>query len=140
MIYIIERKKMMKTMSALNDALADDGFILVEFINLSMLSRRSTVMKESFIRTAYTEKSMQRLFPIAGFDEKYIVSESREKRPKFIFKSLCRTVRVGWNFLFRVIYVLERGKYGRLPLIYTKLIISVAVNRLVLSALTGCHK
>lgn len=128
MIYYVERSEIMAFMAALKDALSDDGVILVEFFNAALLSSRFTELKDPFIRTAYTEHSMRRLFAATGLDELYIGGERRASGGK-LRSRVYAALRTGWIALLKVIYILERGIDNELPRIYTKSIIAVASNR-----------
>ena len=127
MIYYIERSEIMAFMLALKDALTDDGVIIVEFFNAALLSSRLTELKDPFIRTAYTEHSMRRLFAGTGLHELHIGGERRENGR---FRSrVYAALRACWILLLKAIYILERGMDNELPQIYTKSIIAVAANR-----------
>ena len=127
MIYYVERGEIMAFMLALKDALTDDGVIVVEFFNAALLSSRLTELKDPFIRTAYTEHSMRRLFAATGLRELHIGGERREI-VKFRSR-LYAAIRACWILLLKAIYILERGMDNELPQIYTKSIIAVAANR-----------
>ncbi len=135
MIYYVERSEIIAFMSALNGALTHDGSILVEFFNGSLLSSRLTELKDPFIRTAYTEHSMRRLFASTGFDEQYIGGERRDKG-RHLRSYLYAALRTCWILLLRMIYILERGMDNELPQIYTKSIIAVAMKRPATPTLT----
>lgn len=123
-IYYVERSEIMSFMLALKDALTDDGVIVVEFFNAALLSSRMTELKDPFIRTAYTEHSMRRLFAATGLQELHIGGERRENRK---FRShVYAALRACWISLLKAIYILERGIDKELPRIYTKSIIAVA--------------
>lgn len=127
MIYYVERSEIMAFMRALKDALTDDGVIIVEFFNAALLSSRLTELKDPFIRTAYTEHSMRRLFAATDLQEIHIGGERREKGK---FRShVYAALRTCWILLLKAIYILERGFDNELPHIYTKSIIAVAANR-----------
>ena len=128
MIYYVERNEIMAFMLALNDALTDDGMIIVEFFNSALLSSRLTELKDPFIRTAYTEHSMRRLFVAAGFDVKFIGGQRREKG-RNLRSQLYAALRAGWVFLLGLIYILEHGMDNELPSIYAKSIVAVAIKR-----------
>ena len=127
MIYYVDRSEIMAFMLALKGALADDGVIVVEFFNAALLSSRLTELKDPFIRTAYTEHSMRRLFTAAGLHVLHIGGERRENKK---FRSrVYAALRSCWILLLKAIYILERGIDNELPEIYTKSIIAVATNR-----------
>jgi len=128
MIYYVERSEVMSFMLALKDALTDDGLIVVEFFNAALLSSRLTELKDPFIRTAYTEHSMRRLFAATGLYELHIGGERRCNARKFR-SHVYTALRTCWISLLKVIYILERGFDTELPRIYTKSIIAVAANR-----------
>ncbi len=124
MIYYVERSEIMSFMLALKEVLADDGVIIVEFFNAALLSSRLTELKDPFIRTAYTEHSMRRIFCATGLHELHIGGERRESGK---FRSrVYAALRACWVSLLKVIYILERGIDNELPRIYTKSIIAVA--------------
>jgi len=127
MIYYVERSEIMAFMLALKDALTDNGVIIVEFFNAALLSSRLTELKDPFIRTAYTEHSMRRLFAATDLQEIHIGGERREngKFRSHVYVAL----RTCWILLLKAIYILERGMDNELPHIYTKSIIAVAANR-----------
>lgn len=136
MIYYVERSEIMSFMLALKDALTDDGVIVVEFFNAALLSSRMTELKDPFIRTAYTEHSMRRLFAATGLHELHIGGERRESGGK-LRSRVYAALRAGWITLLKAIYILERGLDNELPQIYTKSIIAVAANRPVPTPSTG---
>lgn len=126
MIYYVERCDIVDFMMALKDALAPGGVIIVEFFNAALLSSRLTELKDPFIRTAYTEHAMRRLFAATGLHEIYIGGEQRsvQKLRSILYVGL----RAAWIFLLKTIYILERGIDNELPRIYTKSIVAVASN------------
>ena len=128
MIYYVERSEIMPFMLALKDALTDDGVIVVEFFNAALLSSRMTELKDPFIRTAYTEHSMRRLFAATGLHELHIGGEHR-KNEKKLRSHIYSALRASWMSLLKAIYILERGFDNELPQIYTKSIIAVAGKR-----------
>ena len=129
MIYYVDRSEIMFFMSALKDALTDDGVIVVEFFNAALLSSRLTELKDPFIRTAYTEHSIRRLFAATGLHVLHIGGERRNRNGEFR-SHLYAALRACWISVLKVIYILERGMDNELPRIYTKSIIAVASNHL----------
>lgn len=127
MIYYVERSAILAFMNALRDALTDDGVILVEFFNASLLSSRLTEMKDPFIRTAYTEHGVRRLFAASGLHEWFTGGERRVAGR--LRSRLYSALRWAWVALLKAIYILERGYDSELPRIYTKSIIAVAGRR-----------
>jgi SAM-dependent methyltransferase len=124
MIYYLDRADVVAFLSAARDALTDDGVILVEFFNAALLSSRLTEQKDPFIRTAYTEHAMRRLFTAAGLHTLEIHGERR--RATGMRSALYATLRALWIQLLKAVYILERGIDNELPRIYTKSIIAVA--------------
>ena len=124
MIYYVDRGQVMAFLAALKSALADDGLLIVEFFNGSLLSSRMTELKDPFIRTAYTEHAMRRLFDASGLRTRHIGPELRP------ISGLRTRVYLGlralWMVLLRGVYILERGFDDELPRIHTKSIIAVA--------------
>ncbi len=125
MIYYIDRRDVLAFMQAVRDALSDDGVVLVEFFNASLVSSRFTELKDPFIRTAYTEHAMRRLLAAAGLSHRFMGGEiAQPGRP--IVSATYRGLRRIWVGILRAIYILERGMDDELPRIYTKSIIAVA--------------
>ncbi len=124
MIYYIDRREILAFMNALRDALTEDGVIVVEFFNASLLSSRFTELKDPFILTAYTEHAMHRLFAAGGLHTWFIGGEQRQ--PGRLRSWVYGALRAVWATALKAIYVLERGYDGELPKIYTKSIIAVA--------------
>jgi SAM-dependent methyltransferase len=124
MIYYVGRGEVMAFLLAAKDALTDDGVILVEFFNAALLSSRLTEQKDPFIRTAYTEHAMRRLFEAAGLHVRAIHGERR--RVSGLRSGLYAALRAIWVQLLKAIYILERGIDNELPRIYTKSIVAVA--------------
>ena len=125
MIYYIERSEITAYMTELKDALCDDGVLIIEFFNGALLSSRLTELKDPFIRTAYTEHSMRRIFTAVNLTELYIGGQrnpSRSTLRSIVYGAL----RKGWMVLLKAVYILERGLDNELPRIYTKSIIAVA--------------
>ena len=124
MIYYVDRGQVMAFLAALKGALADDGLLIVEFFNGSLLSSRMTELKDPFIRTAYTEHAMRRLFDASGLRTHHIGPELRP------ISGLRTRVYLGlralWMVVLRGVYILERGFDDELPRIHTKSIIAVA--------------
>lgn len=125
MIYYVGRGEALAYMSALRDALADDGVILVEYFNGSLLSSRMTELKDPFIRTAYTEHAMRRLFAASGLHEWFTGGELRPATAR-LRSRLYDALRAAWMAAYQAVLILERGHDGELPRIYTKSIIAVA--------------
>lgn len=125
MIYYVNRGEVLAYMAALRDALADDGVILVEYFNASLLSARMTELKDPFIRTAYTEHAMRRLFAASGLHEWFIGGELPPANTS-LRSRLYRTLRGFWMTAFKAILILDRGYDEELPQIYAKSIIAVA--------------
>lgn len=133
MIYYIDRGDILNFMAALKNALDDDGVIIVEFFNAALLSSRMTELKDPFIRTAYTEQAIQRLFTATGLHTRHV---GAERRSICGLRSLVyAALRASWITLLKVIYILERGIDNELPRIYTKSIIAVACKQV---AEPGC--
>lgn len=127
MIYYVERSEILAFMQALRDALTDDGAILVEYFNASLLSSRMTELKDPFIRTAYTEHAMRRLFAASGL---HLWFTGGERRSAGRLRSrVYDALRATWVALLQAVYILERGYDSELPRIYTKSIIAVAGRR-----------
>jgi SAM-dependent methyltransferase len=124
MIYYLDRADVVAFLSAARDALTDDGVILVEFFNAALLSSRLTEQKDPFIRTAYTEHAMRRLFAAAGLHTLEIHGERR--RATGMRSALYAALRALWIQRLKAIYILERGIDNELPRIYTKSILAVA--------------
>jgi SAM-dependent methyltransferase len=125
MIYYIDRRDVQAFMQAVRDALTDDGMVLVEFFNASLLSSRFTELKDPFIRTGYTEHAMRRLLAAAGLFNGFMGGEvAAPGRP--IVSITYRCLRRVWVAMLRAVYILERGMDDELPRIYTKSIIAVA--------------
>ncbi len=125
MIYYIDRGEALAYMRALRDALADDGVLLVEYFNGSLLSSRMTELKDPFIRTAYTEHAMRRLFTASGLHEWFTGGERRPANPR-LRSRVYDALRAAWMAAYKAILILERGHDSELPRIYTKSIIAVA--------------
>lgn len=124
MIYYIGRSEILAFMLALREALTDDGVIVVEFFNASLLSSRFTELKDPFIRTAYTEHAMRRLFAASGLHAWHIGGERR--LADRLRSRLYTALRAAWFGVLKAVYILERGYDDELPRIYTKSIIAVA--------------
>jgi len=124
MIYYIDRGQSLQFMQALRDALTEDGMLIIEYFNASLISSRFTEMKDPFIRTAYTEHSMLRLITASGLREWATFGE------RMIYKnwrsSLYGAMRSLWFTLLKGIYIIERGYDGEIPKIGQKSILSVA--------------
>jgi len=123
-IYYIERRDVYDFMVSLKDALADDGVLIIEFFNAALLSSRLTEMKDPFIRTAYSEHSIRRLFDACGLDTHYIGPDRSSARG--LRSTVYAQLRAAWVKILNAIYILERGFDDELPRIYTKSIIAVA--------------
>ena len=128
MIYYIDRREIIAFMAELKEALCDDGVVIIEFFNGSLLSSRFTELKDPFIRTAYTEHSMRRIFNSVGLSELFIGGQRNQSRNS-LRGVLYTALRGGWTALLNAIFILERGRDDELPRFYTKSIIAVASKR-----------
>jgi len=124
MIYYVERSEVLAFVHALREALTDDGVIVVEFFNASLVSSRFTELKDPFIRTAYTEHAMRRLLAAGGLHVWHIGGERRLAGS--LRSWLYAVLRATWVGVLKAVYILERGYDDELPRIYTKSIIAVA--------------
>lgn len=125
MVYYIDRRDILEFMLALRDALDDDGVLIVEFFNGALLSSRTTELKDPFIRTAYTEHSMRRLFDAASLATLHVGPELRPA-PSTLRSHVYALLRRAWTSTLRAIFILERGLDGELPRIWTKSLLAVA--------------
>lgn len=124
MIYYVDRGHSLQFMSALRDALTDDGILIIEYFNASLLSSRFTELKDPFIRTAYTEHSMRRLIYASGLHEYDTFGEKIILRNWSSYFYNC--IKLFWFNLLRSIYIIERGLDGEIPKIGSKSILTVA--------------
>jgi 2-polyprenyl-3-methyl-5-hydroxy-6-metoxy-1,4-benzoquinol methylase len=124
MIYYLDRSDVLAFMLALKTALKPGGRVVVEFFNGVLLSSRTTQLKDAFIRTAYTEHSIQRLFIAAGLTP-LTAAGVRHEMPK-LHSYLYRFLRACWIKVLHGIYILERGYDDELPKIYAQSVIAVA--------------
>jgi SAM-dependent methyltransferase len=124
MIYYIDRGHSLQFMQALRDALTEDGILIIEYFNASLISSRFTELKDPFIRTAYTEHSMRRLIAASGLHEWATFGQ------RMIYKSwrsgLYGVIRSLWFKLLKGIYIIERGYDGEIPIIGQKSILAIA--------------
>ena len=124
MIYYVDRSQSLQFMKALRDALTDDGILIIEYFNASLISSRFTELKDPFIRTAYTEHSMKRLIAASGLFECATYGEKKDL--KHIISIVYVSLQSLWFVLLKCIYLLERGYDNELPKIGEKSIISIA--------------
>jgi SAM-dependent methyltransferase len=124
MIYYLTRREAPAFVAALQDKLADDGVLLVEIYNASLVSARFTQAKDPFIQTAYNEKGITRLLESQGLtvDELF----GAEFGPGSIGRKLYVLIGRLWFKLWRAVLILERGRDDELPVIRSKSIIAIA--------------
>jgi 2-polyprenyl-3-methyl-5-hydroxy-6-metoxy-1,4-benzoquinol methylase len=128
MIYYIDRSEIIAFMAALKDALCNDGVLIIEFFNGSLLSSRLTELKDPFIRTAYTEHSMRRIFASVSLCELYMGAQINPNTGK-LFSIIYVALRGVWTSLLKAVYILERGLDNEIPRLYSKSIIAVAAKQ-----------
>ena len=123
-LYYIDRRDVLDFMKALRNALSNDGVLLIEFFNASLLSSRFTELKDPFILTAYTEHSIRSLINSAGLFEWN--TNGIHKTPTHWRSYLYNGARYCWSLLLKFVYILERGSDDQLPQIFAKSILTVA--------------
>lgn len=120
MIYYLDRRQAAAFVRSLSNSLTDDGCVLVEIFNGSLLSSRFTELKDPAILTAYTELGLKRLLEWNGLMvERLFGAQSGGSW-------LYRLLQSIWFRLYRLVLILERGRDDELPAIGKKLIIAVA--------------
>lgn len=124
MIYYIDRRQSLAFMRALGDALTDNGVLIIEYFNGSLVSSRFTELKDPFIRTAYTEHSMRRLIVASGLIE--CVTYGERVPVKSLRTRIYLALRTIWFFILKAILIVERGYDLELPTISQKSIVSIA--------------
>ena len=137
MIYYIDRGQSLQFMQALRDALSEDGVLIIEYFNASLVSSRFTELKDPFIRTAYTEHSMRRLIAASGLHEWATYGE--KKAARHLRSRLYGVLRSLWFLILKCVYIFERGYDDELPKISEKSILVIAsrVQNRVESVETG---
>ena len=123
MIYYLDRREAAAFVRSLSNSLANDGRVLVEIFNGSLLSSRFTELKDPAILTAYTELGLKRLLEWNGLEvERLFGAQSGGS-------GLYRMLRSLWFDIYRGLLILERGRDDELPRIGQKSIIAVARRR-----------
>jgi 2-polyprenyl-3-methyl-5-hydroxy-6-metoxy-1,4-benzoquinol methylase len=127
MIYYIERRNVFDFVDAIKNALTDDGTLIVEIFNGSLISGRFTELKDPGILTAYTEHSIRRILEGAGFQILACFGFAHTKQT--IKSQLYGFLQSVWFRIYRMILILERGRDDELPSIRQKTLIVVAQKR-----------
>jgi 2-polyprenyl-3-methyl-5-hydroxy-6-metoxy-1,4-benzoquinol methylase len=124
MIYYLDRHDAPNFVRELAKSVADDGKIIVEIFNGSLISGRFTELKDPGIMTAYTENGLRRLLEWNGFELISIFGAKTTSRS--IRGLLYRAAQRIWFALYRLLLVVERGWDDELPRIGHKIIVAVA--------------
>ena len=127
MIYYIDRRDAPAFVTALGQALAPDGRLIVELFNGALLSSRFTELKDPGILTAYTENGLRRLLDQNGFIVEHLFGAAL--RRSALRGALYAAAQAVWFRLYRLLLILERGRDDELPRISRKSIIAVARRR-----------
>lgn len=124
MIYYIDRKNIYDFLSAIWERLSENGTLIVEIFNGSMISGRFTEVKDPYILTAYSEHSLRKILETTNFEIIALTGHQSTSRSfKFRLYTLAQKI---WFMLYRMILIIERGKDDELPRIRQKNVIAVA--------------
>jgi len=127
MVYYFDRREAPALISALRDALAPDGRLIVEIFNGAMLSSRFTELKDPGIVTAYTDLGLRRLLEQSGLIVESVTgAKLRRNGVRGAAYGLAQSL---WFKLYRLMLILERGRDDELPRTMAKTVIAVARKR-----------
>ena len=120
MIYYLDRRDAAAFVRSLLEALAENGRVVVEIFNGSLMSSRFTENKDPGILTAYTELGLKRLLEGNGLQVERLFGANAGS------SLIYRTLRSLWFATYRNMLIIDRGRDGELPEIGEKSIIAVA--------------
>ena len=120
MIYYLDRREAAAFIRSLSQSLTENGRLIVEIFNGSLMSSGFTAQKDPAILTAYTELGLKRLLEANGFTVEQLFGADAGSG------TLHRMLRALWFGLYRCLLMIERGRDDELPTIGEKCIIAIA--------------
>ena len=127
-IYYLDRSAVVPFLHSAREHLSDGGTLIMEVFNGGLLFGLYTEVKDSEIRTAYSEHSLRRLLERNGF----VVRElfGFRQGPATTLKSRMYRILKWLSFrAWRARLILERGRDDELPRIFEKTIIAIAEKK-----------
>lgn len=117
------RENVIPNLKLIRDSLAEDGMVLIETFNISVLTGMFAFYDDFTHKIGFTGESLFQVLYEAGFKD--IRISGNKYKIKGIKSFIWVMGRKIWTILLRTIYILERG-IGDNPKILSKLLIAVA--------------
>lgn len=123
-IYYFPKERLIKTINFIKDSLKENGVVLVETFNGSILTGPFIKYKDYKIVTIFTEHSLKAVLEEVGLEVISLFGAKKYFNPfKGFFLLMAQKF---WQVALKTVYSLERGLDPENPKIFSKSLIAVA--------------